>query len=88
MEPLMGDSVRALPSGRIPLYVCSLCGDLGCGALCVRMTMDGDTVTWSDFCLENDHEPFDEPDPDFVEVPVIRFGATDYVMTVRRALSR
>jgi hypothetical protein len=54
----------------------------------VRVTVDGETVTWSDFCRENDYEVFSEPDPDFVDVPVIRFRGTDYVTTVRRALTR
>jgi hypothetical protein len=60
----------------------------GCGAVCVRITIDDETVTWSDSCQENGYEEADEPDPDFVDVPVIRFRATDYVTTVRQALSR
>jgi hypothetical protein len=40
------------------------------------------------FCQENGDEEADEPAPDLVDVPVIRFRATDYVTTVRRALSR
>ncbi len=45
----------ALPSGRVPLYLCP-CGDLGCGALTVAVTRAGDVVRWSDFGSEVDHE--------------------------------
>src|SRR5580704_1683922 len=40
------------PSGRVSLYVCKECGDLGCGAMSVRIQRDGNVVTWSDFYYE------------------------------------
>jgi hypothetical protein len=38
----------ALPSGRVPLYVCPLCGDLQCGTVAVRVSRQGDCVVWSE----------------------------------------
>lgn len=38
----------ALPSGRVPLYICSQCGDLGCGAITVRVSLVEDCYVWSE----------------------------------------
>lgn len=43
-----------LSSGRVPLYICPLCGDYGCGVVSVRVRrQDGDYV-WQDFAVEDD----------------------------------
>lgn len=39
-------------SGRVPLYVCNYCADLGCGALTVRVEKTGNGVVWSEFGYE------------------------------------
>lgn len=39
-------------SGRVPIYVCPECGDLGCGAVTARIHRVGTQVTWSDFAQE------------------------------------
>lgn len=39
-------------SGRVPLFVCECCADLGCGALTVSVHHEGDRVVWSDFAYE------------------------------------
>ena len=49
-EEGMGD----LRSGRVALYVCPLCGDLGCGALAARVVRDGPDIIWQDFAMEDD----------------------------------
>jgi len=41
-----------LESGRVPLYVCSCCADLGCGAITVSVEQIEDTIIWSDFGWE------------------------------------
>lgn len=46
-----------LPSGRVALYVCPECGDLGCGGISARVTRDGPRITWSVFGSENNYEP-------------------------------
>jgi hypothetical protein len=43
--------LRAAPelaSGRVPLYLCAECGDLGCGCVAVRVEREGDVVVWSE----------------------------------------
>ena len=42
-----------LSSGRVPLYVCSQCADLGCGAIAVRVTAIDDSIVWSDFAIDS-----------------------------------
>ena len=42
-----------LAPGRLPLYVCPMCGDLGCGAITVEVVRNPATVTWRDFRVED-----------------------------------
>lgn len=76
LRALLGRPGRQLSSGRVPLYVCSQCGDLGCGAFAVRVerevgTSGGRVVTWSDFAWETDYSSDAEAAGEFAEVPVI-----------------
>jgi len=43
-------------SGRVKIYVCPECGDIGCGAYTVRVSRDGADFVWSDFAYENGYE--------------------------------
>ena len=45
-----------LESKRVPLYVCNCCGDLGCGALTVKVEKIDGGIVWSDFGYENSYE--------------------------------
>ncbi len=45
-----------LKSGRVPLYVCSCCADLGCGATTVLVEDLGDQIKWSQFGRESNWE--------------------------------
>jgi hypothetical protein len=49
-----------LPVGRVPLLVCGLCGDLGCGQLTAALDIGDAEVSWSDFLWE---DGFFEPRP-------------------------
>lgn len=64
-----------LDPGRVALYVCGDCGDLGCGAVTATLLVDNDRVTWSDFAWDNGYEPTDSIDhaPDS-----IAFATADY----------
>ncbi len=51
--------LRAPPdtaSGRVLLYICPECGDLGCGAFTVRVSKTNSGYIWSDFAHENGYE--------------------------------
>lgn len=43
---LLGEEPGDLPDGRVSLYACPECGDLGCGAVTARIVFTPDTVTW------------------------------------------
>ena len=45
-----------LPSGRVSLYICPECGDLGCGAVSVALEPDGEDIIWKEFGHENDYD--------------------------------
>jgi hypothetical protein len=45
-----------LPSGRVPIYICAECADLGCGAVTTRITKNDDSFVWSDFGFETNYE--------------------------------
>jgi hypothetical protein len=51
-----------LEPGRVPLMVCAMDGDIGCGAVTAALSLTPATVTWSDFRWEDGSEPFDVPD--------------------------
>ena len=46
---LLGREPSEFPDGRVPLYVCPLCGDLGCGAISVKVSFQDGCVVWSEF---------------------------------------
>lgn len=48
------DSV--LENGYRALYVCPECGDLGCGAVTVKVEMDQQTVTWRNFTWQTNYD--------------------------------
>ncbi|MFE7402685.1 hypothetical protein [Streptomyces sp. NPDC057557] len=82
---------RTLPSGRIPLYRCSQCGDLGCGAFAARVTYarqaDPAIVTWSDFAWESDAAPEPGSDSEFAGLPPIEFDLGPYENVIRTLLT-
>jgi len=45
---LLGEVSSSLPDGRVALYVCPECGDLGCGAVTALVERANDDVVWRD----------------------------------------
>lgn len=43
-------------SGRVLLYICPECGDIGCGAYAVRIMKTDSGYSWDDFAYENGYE--------------------------------
>jgi hypothetical protein len=54
---LMGQAPAELADGRLALYVCPECGDLGCGAVTVTVHWTGSEVVWADPGWQTDYEP-------------------------------
>ena len=53
VRQLLGKARSELTSGRVPLYVCAECWDLGCGAVTVRVTELDDCFVWSELGHES-----------------------------------
>jgi hypothetical protein len=73
LRQLRRDTSPSLPSGRVLLYVCPECGDIGCGAIAVRIRRHGDQIIWDDFARENGYE-----EPDSIASEPIEFDAKSY----------
>ena len=69
-----------LKSGRSMLYVCPECGDIGCGAITVRISDESGNIVWSAFAYENDYE---EPRP--ICIGPFKFPAECYAQVIAEA---
>jgi hypothetical protein len=82
---LLSSEKAALPDDRRSLFVCSECGDLGCGTITARVEKQGEAITWKDFGYENDYEDkvkFDE----YSIVGPFRFQSTSYEQILLKGL--
>lgn len=78
-------STDGLSPGRVALYVCGDCGDLGCGAVTAKLHVGADTVSWAEFAWENGYEP---SDPIKDSPTVIHFSAPNYADVLATADER
>jgi hypothetical protein len=59
---------------RVEIYVCSECGDIGCGAVTVRIEDHGDRIIWKDFAHQSDPEYVGE----LIDVEPLEFDRESY----------
>jgi len=76
-----------LPNNRRSLFVCSECGDLGCGAITVVVVKERDTITWKDLGYESNYEDSVSL-ADFKSVGPFTFNSAEYERTLHQALER
>ncbi len=74
-----------LPNDRRSFFVCSKCGDLGCGAITAVVERQGDTITWKAFGYENTYEDKILLDA-YSTVGPFTFDATAYERTLVQAM--
>ena len=74
-----------LPNARRSFFVCSECGDLGCGAITAVVERQGDTITWKAFGYENTYEDKILLDA-YSTVGPFMFDATTYERTLVQAM--
>lgn len=87
IERLLADTPGDLPDGRVSLYVCPECGDLGCGAVTATIAFEPETVTWRAIGVQTDSE--DEVFPlDGVNDAEVTFDRGTYDGVLRRELDR
>jgi hypothetical protein len=88
------DAVRRLlfkedsdfPNGRRSLYVCSECGDLGCGAVTIILDKKEETVVWRDFGYENTYEDIVQFKK-LMHLGPFQFSLESYQKTIESALT-
>lgn len=56
IDRLLGEAPGDLPDGRTALYICPECGDLGCGAVTARLSVEAGVVTWADVGWQTDYD--------------------------------
>ena len=79
---LLGQAPPDLPPDRVAVYVCPECGDLGCGAITVRVDLGRDEIRWHDWAWQTDYDP--EPDrSELAEMPPLSFDRATYEERLR-----
>lgn len=82
---LLGEALPDAPDGRVSVYVCAECADLGCGAITVAVERSHGTVSWRDWGYQNNDE---EGFVVIAGLPDVTFDAVQYDATLRDALDR
>lgn len=89
VELLLGNSTPELPDGRVPLYTCPQCGDLGCGAVTVALVAGPDFVSWSDWGFQSNgaQEKYLVDRENLDDLRTFTFARPAYEETLRSALT-
>lgn len=82
---LLGDAEPDAPQGRVSVYVCAECADLGCGSVTVVVERGDGTVTWRDWGYQNNYDQGFVPINDLRDVT---FDVVQYDSTLREAAGR
>jgi hypothetical protein len=75
------------PSGRLALFVCPECGDLGCGAVTLFAEKVQGKIMWRDFGYENDYDGEIFTD-DYRDVGPFEFEEDAYTATLLSAVEK
>ena len=76
-----------LETGRIMLYVCPECGDIGCGAITAQIEENAEYVVWHSFGYENDYDPSVLDLAEYQEFGPYMFSKSEYLNTLNHRLS-
>lgn len=80
IDEFSGVAKPELQTGRTSFYVCSECGDIGCGAITALIEVKDTVITWKNFGYENG---IDEPDlTDYKEIGPFHFNKDEYIRTL------
>lgn len=64
-----------LRTGRVSLYVCPECGDIGCGAITASIKSVANSIIWEDFGYENGFEEMEL----YTHIKPIEFNKENYL---------
>jgi hypothetical protein len=87
IERLLARAPGDASNGRVSLYTCAECGDLGCGAITVRINEFSDEIIWRDFGFENNYEPDVQREP-FSSLGPFHFDRSEYEAQLQALLPR
>ena len=76
-----------IPADRRPLFICSECGDIGCGAITAFVVKEGQSIVWKDFGFENDYEENIRLD-EFRHIGPYTFDWKEYESVLLQAIDR
>jgi hypothetical protein len=76
-----------LKNGRIMLYVCPECGDIGCGAITVRVTKSDESYIWTEFGYENDYDSEMTDLDSYRLIGPFQFKVDEYCEAIEKAKS-
>ena len=71
--------------GRVALLLCPVCGDVDCGTVSARISIEADTVIWEDFGWQDGYTE-EPPQPWLFERQRFTFDRTEY-LTLMQQLS-
>jgi hypothetical protein len=80
---LLGDKPPELANGRVAIWVCPVCGDLGCGAVTAALEWTAETVVWRDFGWDVNYDT-DETDERALFAGPFVFDRAQYESELRR----
>lgn len=78
VQTLLLKAPSPLQTGRVMLYVCAECGDIGCGAVTAQMEKTAEHFVWRDFGFENDYDPATPELKSYQKIGPFFFDKTDY----------
>lgn len=84
---LLGQRPPELANGRVPIFVCGECGDLGCGAITAAVEWTADTVVWRDFGWDVNYETDEDGEDDPMSAGPLIFDRAQYETELRRFIA-
>jgi hypothetical protein len=84
---LLGELEGDAPGERVTVYSCAECGDLGCGAVTVRITVENDTVAWRDWGWQTNYDE-EVSSEDLADLGDMEFHRREYEAVLADALTR
>lgn len=88
IQRLLGEAPGDLPDGRVSLYWCPECGDVGCGAVTARLRLGAQAVTWEAIGCQTDNDESASALGDDGIFPALSFDRASYERALRRELTR
>ena len=85
MQRLMLREPSELSDGRVPIFICSLCSNLGCGAITAVIESSGTLITWHDFGVQNDFEE-EVWREDYLNVGPFTFDRAQYEQEIEQSI--